>query len=342
MSNQQATATAPANIAIVKYWGILDTALTLPYNESVSMNLDRCTTTTTVVFDPRLNADEVEIAWFERAPELAMGRPYERVVQQLDRVRALAGLELRARVASANTFPADAGIASSAAAFAALTTAAVAAAGLELSERELSILTRKSGSGSACRSIPTGWAHWRNDGTDQGSYAESILAPEAWAIADVVAVVDAGPKSVGSAENHQLATTSSYFKARLAELPARVQQCLKSIQQRDLTALGTLAEADAISLHVIAMTAQPPTFYWKPATLAIMQAVHRWRAEGLASYWTMDAGANVHIICTQADAPEVARRLEHMPEVQFTIINHPGPGASLGIGDRGRGMGEQV
>ncbi|MBA3945477.1 MAG: diphosphomevalonate decarboxylase [Herpetosiphonaceae bacterium] len=329
MANQRATATAHANIAVVKYWGVADSALTLPYNESVSMNLDHCTTTTTVAFDGSLPADEVGIAWFGREMEEVTGQAYERVVAQLDRVRMRAGIEEWARVESANTFPADAGIASSASAFAALTTAAAGAAGLQLGEHELSILTRRSGSGSACRSIPPGFVHWRNDGTDAGSYAVSVAMPNDWALADVVAIVDTGPKSVGSAENHRLAVTSPYFKVRLQEVPARVNGCLRAIREHELATLGLIAEADAVSLHVVAMTAQPPTFYWRPGTLRVMQAVHDWRKEGFLSYWTMDAGANVHVLCAMSDAPAVAQRLEALPEVQFTITNGPGPGAYL-------------
>ncbi|GAC1362114.1 MAG: diphosphomevalonate decarboxylase [Herpetosiphon sp.] len=329
VSSGRATATCCANIAFVKYWGILDAEATLPYNESVSMNLDRCTTTTTVHFDSRLNTDEVEIAWYGLEPEPATGSALQRVVAQLDRIRAAAGSELRARVESANTFPADAGIASSASGFAALTAAGAAAAGLVLSERELSVLTRRSGSGSACRSIPTGFVQWRNDGSDEGSYGVSIARPDAWALADVIAIVDAGPKRVSSADNHRLAASSPYFPTRLQELPGRVEQCVLAVRTRDLGLLGRVSEEDAVSLHVVAMTASPPTFYWQAGTLAVMQAVHAWRNEGLFSYWTMDAGANVHVLCEMNDAAEVARRLEALPQVHFTIRNGPGEGAVI-------------
>lgn len=324
-----ATAVAPANIAFVKYWGVADAALTLPLNESVSMNLDRCLTTTTVHFDPRLNADELLITLYGAAERPATGSFLARVVAQLDRVRALAGVETRAHVRSQNNFPADAGIASSAAGFAALTTAAVAALDLRLAERELSRLTRQSGSGSACRSIPAGFTYWRDNGTDVGSYAVSVAPPEHWALADVVAVVDTEAKRVGSADNHRRAHTSPYLPARLAELPPRIRQTLQAIKERDLAALGQICEADALSLHVIAMTAQPPTLYWQPGTLAVMQALARWRDEGLLGYFTIDAGPNVHVICAQHDAAEMEHRLQALPEVQFTITNGPGAGARI-------------
>jgi len=324
-----ATAIAPSNIAFVKYWGVADPHLTLPYNESVSMNLDSCSTRTTVTFDGSLDRDDVAIAWYGRDELAATGRQYERVVEQLDRVRARAGIEARARVRSANNFPADAGIASSASGFAALTVAAVTAAGLQLDERELSILTRRSGSGSACRSIPDGFVHWRNDGTDDGSYAVSVAGPDWWELADVVAIVDTSVKRVGSAENHGRVTSSPYFAVRLKEIPTRVVQTLDAIRERSLLQLGPLCEADAVSMHVVAMTALPPTFYWTSGTMAVMHALHRWRDEGLEAYWTMDAGANVHVICAGTDAPEVERRLRELPEVQWTIANRPAPGARV-------------
>ena len=44
-----AKAIAPANIAFIKYWGMRDAAQILPYNGSISLNLDACLTTTSVV-----------------------------------------------------------------------------------------------------------------------------------------------------------------------------------------------------------------------------------------------------------------------------------------------------
>src|SRR4051812_298582 len=151
-----ATAIAPANIAFIKYWGMQDIARTLPYNGSISMNLDACLTTTTVTFDPDLAEDELTLRLYtgpnlEAPLQRATGKPLERVSAQLGRLRALAGVNQYAHVESANNFPSDAGIASSAAAFAALTLAGVAALGLDLDERALALWTRRSGSGSACR-----------------------------------------------------------------------------------------------------------------------------------------------------------------------------------------------
>ncbi|NJK78450.1 MAG: diphosphomevalonate decarboxylase [Chloroflexaceae bacterium] len=249
-------------------------------------------------------------------------------MQHLDRIRALAGIPTRARVDSTNTFPADAGIASSAAGFAALTLAAVAAAGLHLDTYELSRLARRSGSGSASRSVPTGYVEWYN-GDDVGSYAESIAAPDHWHLANIVAVVDTSVKKVGSAENHRLAVTSPYFQTRLDELPARLDAVREAIAQRDIARLGPLIEVDAISMHAVCMTQVPPSFYWNAATMAVMEAVRTWREQGVQAYYTMDAGANVHVICEGHQRDEVNRLLQALPIVQFTIANNVGPGARV-------------
>jgi diphosphomevalonate decarboxylase len=336
MPLQSATAVAPANIAFIKYWGVRDAERTLPYNGSISMNLDACLTTTTVMFDPALAQDEVTLTLYGAEAHRAVGRPLERVVTHLDRLRELAGVDWRAQVESSNNFPSDAGIASSAAAFAALTRAGAAALELGLDERQLSILTRRSGSGSACRSIPTGYVEWHipdDDydpaGWDQESYAVSLAPPDHWALADVVAVVDAGAKKIGSAENHLLAATSAYFPARLSELPGRLDAVRTAILARDLAALGEAVEADAVSMHVVCMTSRPPSFYWNAGTLTVIHAVRGWRADGLQSYFTIDAGPNVHVICAAADRAEIERRLRELPGVLFTIGNAVGAGAHI-------------
>ncbi|NOK58334.1 MAG: diphosphomevalonate decarboxylase [Chloroflexi bacterium AL-W] len=336
MKQKRATAIAPANIAFIKYWGVRDTTRTLPYNGSISMNLDACLTTTTVTFDENLTRDEITLTFYQQAPHLATGVARERVVVHLERLRALAGTDCYAKVISSNNFPSDAGIASSAAGFAALTRAGVAALGLELDERQLSLLARRSGSGSACRSIPSGYVEWYLPSTefdlvqwDQASYAKSIAQPEHWDLTDVVAVVDTNAKKIGSAENHRLATSSPYFATRLAEIPDRLAAVREAIVQRDFTKLGQAMEADAVSMHAVCMTSHPPSFYWNGGTMNIIHAVRSWRSEGLEAYFTIDAGPNVHVICETADSEVVAQQLRQLPGVEFTIANMVGKGTRL-------------
>jgi diphosphomevalonate decarboxylase len=153
--NSPISAIAHPNIALIKYWGDLDHELHIPANGSISMNLAQLNTQTTVVFDTSLRQDE-----FFLNGDAQRAEPLHRVSRFLDRVRNLAGISTFARVQSENNFPIAAGIASSAAGFAALSLAATVAAGLQLDEPNLSRLAppaapSRVGSLSGRPGIPT-------------------------------------------------------------------------------------------------------------------------------------------------------------------------------------------
>ncbi len=314
MSIHTATALAHPNIAFIKYWGNRDERLRLPVAGSISINLDGLHTRTTVSFQPSLALDELSING-----RGVSGAGLARVSSILDEVRAAAGLRLRAEVASENNFPTGAGIASSAAAFAALAVAATKAAGLDWSEAQLSRLARH-GSGSACRSIPSGFVEWESGTGDEDSVAESLAGPEHWALADCVAVVSSGHKAIGSTEGHALAPTSPLQAARVADAPRRLEICRRSIMGRDFDGLATILELDSNLMHAVMMTSNPALFYWQPATLTVMRAVHEWRAAGLPVAYTIDAGPNVHVICAQEQAEKVAEKLKELPGVLDTLM----------------------
>jgi len=321
MSITRATATACANIAFIKYWGKRDAELNLPANSSLSMNLDRLTTVTTVEFSPDYDDDVVILDGRE-----GRGAARQRIVAHLDRVRVMAGLQVSARVISENSFPVGAGLASSASGFAALSLAATRAAGLELSQRELSILAR-FGSGSACRSVPGGFSEWTAGTASEHSFAKQIAPPEHWELRDVIAIVSRAHKRVGSTEGHALAPTSHLHQARVASVADRLPQAKTALLERDLATLGPLIEEDAISMHAVMMTSRPPIYYWLPSSIRLIHKVQNWRAEGLEVYFTFDAGPNAHLICQAADQAEVERQLKGIEEVLEVIVSGPGPEA---------------
>jgi diphosphomevalonate decarboxylase len=323
MSVRKATAVACANIAFIKYWGKRDAELNLPANSSLSMNLEGLTTVTTVEFSPDY-ADDLVI--LDGRGE--RGETRQRIVAHLDRVRAMAGLQARARVISENSFPVGAGLASSASGFAALSLAASRAAGLELSQRELSILAR-FGSGSACRSIPGGFSEWEAGTSSEESFARQIAPPAHWDLRDVIAIVSQAHKRVGSTEGHARAPSSHLYQARVASVADRLIQAKAALLERDLATLGRIMEEDAISMHAVMMTSRPPIYYWLPSSIQLIHEVQNWRAEGLEVYFTFDAGPNVHLICQATDQAEVERRLKGIKGVLEVIPSGPGPGARL-------------
>lgn len=307
----KATALAHPNIAFVKYWGDRDERLRLPANGSLSMNLDGLFSRTSVTWlDPGERKDALTI---NGAP--ARRAALQRASAFLDLVRKLAGIKLRARVVSENNFPEGAGIASSASAFAALALAATRAAGLELGEAELSRLARR-GSGSACRSIPGGFVEWAAGSGDANSFAFSIAPPAHWDLVDCLAVIDTSHKSTPSLEGHALASSSPLQPARLADAPRRLDACRRALLRRDIAALAEVAELDSNMMHAVTMTSRPPVFYWKAATLQVMDAVRDARAGGLGVFYTVDAGPNVHVIAEAGDAVRAAELLRSVAGVQ--------------------------
>jgi diphosphomevalonate decarboxylase len=314
----KATGLACANIALIKYWGNRDHALRIPANSSLSMNMAGLTTTTTVAFDDALKMDVVVLGGIEQS-----GAAKERVVNLLDRVRGPARIEARARVESASNFPAGAGLASSASGFAALAVASAAAAALNLDEAALSRLAR-TGSGSASRSVPGGYVEWQAGFDDQSSFATSIAPADHWDLRDVIAMVDAAHKAVGSTQGHALADTSPLHAGRVASIPDRLTRVKTAVLDRDFAALAPLVEADALAMHAVMMTSTPPLIYWQPATLAIIHAVQTWRSQGVPVCFTIDAGANVHCLCEPHAADEVQRRLSALSGVQGVLVVAPG------------------
>lgn len=319
----KATAVAPSNIAFIKYWGKKKPEeLNIPKNPSISMNLSNLLTTTTVEFNSSFSKDSVTIN-----DEQIEGES-KKVIKHLDRIRLLAKIKDRAKIVSKNNFPTSTGLSSSASGFAALTLAGVKAAGLKMSEKELSILSRQ-GSGSSCRSIPDGFVEWLSGSSNEASYASSIYPENYWDIVDVVAVVSKDKKHTSSTEGHRLATTSPFFQTRLEEIDDKIKLIKKYMKEKNFEKFGELIEQEALELHAIYLTSKPSLMYLMPASLLLMHMVKKWRQDGLSVYFSLNTGQDVHLICQKKDAERVSKLVEEIKEVQKTIINYPSKGARL-------------
>jgi diphosphomevalonate decarboxylase len=313
-----ATAQAHPNIAFIKYWGNRDNELRLPVNGSISMNLDGLFTKTTVTFNlskqDSLSINNTEVK----------GKGLERVSYILDIVRKMANINEKAEVTSENNFPAGAGIASSAAAFAALALSASKAAGLNLSESELSKLARR-GSGS----IPSGFVEWQMGTSEADSFSSSIADMNHWNLVDCIAVVSSAHKKTGSTEGHAIAGTSPLQNARVADTTRRLDICRNAILKKDFEAFAKIIEHDSDMMHSVMMTSNPPLMYWQASTVEIFHQVREWRANGLPVGYTVDAGANVHVLCLGDYAKEVEKKLRELNGVKDILVAGVGGGAKL-------------
>ncbi|TFD27251.1 diphosphomevalonate decarboxylase [Cryobacterium lyxosi] len=316
-----ARARAHSNIALVKYWGKNDVVLNTPAVGSISVTLDALFTDTRVTFRSGLAADEF---WLSGCRQEAT-----KVARVLDLVRQARGTHLFAVVESANNFPTGAGLASSASGFAALAVAASGAAGLTLTDRQLSILARH-GSGSAARSIFGGYAQMHAgsaaDGSD--SYAVQLLSGADWPLAVVVVITELGAKTITSTVGMGASAASSpFYPAWLATAPGDLADMRAAIAARDFVRLGELTEYNCLKLHALMLTTRPALIYWNAATVAAMHAVRDLRASGVPAYFTIDAGPQLKVLCLPGDVPFVQEALSNVAGVHEIRPSALGPSA---------------
>ncbi len=319
----KATAQAPANIAFIKYWGKADEELRLPLNSSISMNLSEAYTVTTVDFSREYQTDSIVLL-----DGVFSDKEKERTIRSLNRIRQKIENNMYARVVTKNTFPKGTGAAASASGFAALTVAAFASAGKKLSQKEITIFARM-GSGSACRSIPDGFVLWEKGKTSEESYAHSLYSHEYWDVRDALVIVDTNMKKVSTTEGMESISTSPFLDARLAALPGRIDRCTEALARKNFSILGEVIEEDCLDMHHVMQTQVPPLIYWSDGTKTIMDAVIGWRKEGLAVYFTIDAGPNVHLIYEGQNERAVLEKIKTLYGVQRIIVNKAAAGAHL-------------
>jgi diphosphomevalonate decarboxylase len=298
----KATAIAHPNIALVKYWGKRDEKLILPHQSSLSVTLGPLAVTTSVEFTGEKGPDFIEING-----KIAEGGERKRVEEALKLVRLEAGAKKKlgaAKMVSRGDFPASAGLASSAAAFAALAVAARSAAGFKRDTRAESILARR-GSGSASRSIEGGFVRWnrgkRADGKD--SFAEQLFDEAHWPeLRLLVGMVSREEKEVKSRDGmRSTVETSPYYPAWAKDAEREVKEIVRFIKRRDLEAVGEIAERNAWRMHATALGANPPLCYLKPATLGVIEACRQLRKEGVGVWFTLDAGPNPVLLTSAKD-----------------------------------------
>lgn len=318
MTERRAVVRAHANIALAKYWGKADVARNLPAVPSLSLTLAGMRTTTEVSFSPELAADELLLGG-----AVQQGKPLSRVGKLLGEVRALAGVSTFARVRSHNDFPTASGLASSASGFAALALAAVRALELPLPIERVSSLARAA-SASAARSLFGGFV-------ELGASAESaarVAPPEHWPLCMLVAVTSEAAKDTGSTDGMQhTARTSPYYGAWVSDAPRLFAEVKSAVLAKDFARLAPAAEQSALAMHASMLAASPALIYFRPATLAVIEAVRAARKAGVAACFTIDAGPHVKVLVEPGSAAEMQRVLASVDGVLRVLSSTPGPDA---------------
>ncbi len=318
MRGKTFVATAPSNIALIKYMGKNPGEVNQATNASISYTLPHLITQVSLTV-----TDSKDVQW---QPDLSFSTPiqlsesgqkkflrhWERCCQRLaprfDNLQ-FSNLHKGVLITSGNNFPSDCGLASSASSFAALTLAAHKMfQALEVLDREwtlteLAQLSRE-GSGSSCRSFFEPWVFW------SGNEVRRIECPSSeWGqLLHTVVIVDEKKKKVSSSEAHQRVLTSALFEGRVARAELRASH-LENLLKKSITIDGDfslqriwnrifeIAWSEFWDMHALFETSSPPFYYLTPKSLVTLRYLQEeWEKSGDGPLITMDAGPNVHLL----------------------------------------------
>jgi diphosphomevalonate decarboxylase len=298
----------PSNIAVIKYWG--KKAHQQPSNPSVSFTLQKAITRLKVEYSVghARQGLTLEYVFEDHSSKPFEDRFFKYLVQMMPYLPFLNQTSLVIR--ASNTFPHSAGIASSASSFGAL---ALSLCSMEqklfgtLQEeqefsRKASFLARL-GSGSACRSVYGGFSLWgRSPVSDLSSDEMAIplnflIHPVFKDYCDTILVIHAGEKEVSSSAGHLLMEHHPFYSARIVQANNNLEKMLAVLKSGDESGFEVLVEEEAFTLHAMMMTSRPGYILLKPESLEVIGRIRQFRiSTGLSICFTLDAGANIHVL----------------------------------------------
>jgi len=318
-------ARAHANIALVKYWGKRPGEDNTPATPSISLALDALTTETVIERVASTSGKASQANCFTLNGVMDHDAE-KRVRDYSDLWRELGLIRGHYRAKSSNNFPTKAGLASSSSGFAALAVGLKAFSKKSMGLAALSRLARR-GSGSAARSVVGGLASLP---TGINPAARAILPAEKIPWGMVVVVSRELEKSISSSQGMEICRrTSAYYRAWVRQAAVDYRDMLKAIRARDFSGMGHVMEANALAMHGCMMAARPPLVYWNETTLAVMKAVENWRKQGLETFFTVDAGPPVALLCRIEDLDLVAEKARVIEGVRDVIVSRPGGPATI-------------
>lgn len=321
MNEKHGFARAHTNIALLKYWGKINSDLILPANDSISLTLDKFYTDTEVTF-----SDEYTSNLFYLNHQLIDVKKMQRINRVLEAVKSEFGYQGFAKIESENHVPTAAGLASSASGMAALAGAAVSALGSHTDLTNLSRLARL-GSGSASRSVFGGIVHWHRGYDHQSSFAEQIVSEDQIDLNMVTIVIDRRQKKVKSTLGMQhTASTSPFYPAWVEATNQAIPEMISAVQNNDFTKIGELAEHSAAMMHATTLSSKPAFTYFAPETIQAVKLVEQLRESGIECYYTIDAGPNVKVLCQSKNITRVKRFFASYFDQDQLVVAKPGSG----------------
>lgn len=339
ISNAKYRWRCPSNIAIVKYWGKKENQI--PCNSSLSMTLSNSFTEVELELKEKTTSQVIELSYFFEGKRNIHFE--QRVHQYLkDQVLDFPFLnQFHLTFHSTNSFPHSAGIASSASAFGAIALSILDAAqdfskesiSQEYFFKKASSLARL-GSGSACRSMFSGYAVWGKNEAILGSNDEFAIElpkvhPNFQNMQDAILIVEKEPKKVSSSVGHSLMRNHPYAQVRFLQANERTKRLHEILLSGDFEDFIQITESEALTLHAMMLTSKDYYLLMKSGTLLAIEKIMEFRKEtGIPICFTLDAGPNVHVLYAQDYKEEVNRFLNSQLTncVQEIIFDNMGAG----------------
>ena len=282
----KATAVAHTIQGLLKYHGLKNKKLRLPFHDSISVCVKELTTTATVEFDPRYSEDTIQIN-----EAVAKGIEAQRVLVVVDALRKLKRTKEHAKIVSRNNLEKAKGVGFSAAAFASIAFATSNALSLKIDLPHLSEIARL-GAGSASRSLVGGFSMWYANRNGR-SWARQL--DDGTRIKLAMGIVPLA-SAVKTDLAHEESTSSPFFTARVKTVKAAVPKMVHAIKAGNLAEVCKLAEADSLSLHAVTMTGRQGLVLVAPETISVIQRVRTLREEkGIPVWYSMDTGPSVFL-----------------------------------------------
>lgn len=305
IQSQTVSESCPSNIALIKYWGKYDNQI--PANPSISFTLNNCKTNTTLEFYAH---EEFSVqTYLAGKEEVNFARKIEKYFKNIEAYLPWI-LQGKYIIKTENTFPHSSGIASSASGFGAIAKCLMAL-NLQFSgEKETEATVKKTsflarlGSGSACRSLYNGLVVWGNtDEIKESSDLYAVQYPNDEIhdlfknFNDWVLLIHEGEKSVSSTVGHGLMNTNPYAERRFQEARENFVPLKEILKTGDLENFIKLVEHEALTLHAMMMMSEPAFILMKTGTLEVINKIWEFRKNTkLPLFFTLDAGANVHLL----------------------------------------------
>ena len=310
-------ASCPSNIALIKYWGKYEGQT--PANPSISFTLSNCKTETKMIFK---SGEKFSVKTFLAGKEeTKFSEKIEKYFRNIEKYLPWI-LEGSFAIETENTFPHSSGIASSASGFGAIAKCLMemdkAFSGKDFFDVKKASFLARLGSGSACRSVYDGLVVWGEVNEVEGSsdlyavkYPDEEIHPIFRDFNDYVLLIHEGQKSVSSTVGHGLMNTNPYAERRFQEAIENFVPMKEILKSGDLQAFMKLVEHEALTLHAMMMMSDPAFILMQKGTLQVINRVWEFRKEtNLPLFFTLDAGANVHLLFPSEKKAEISNFIE--------------------------------